>query len=99
MKIRPFLDRLFHTPIARLVIVTLIAVAWSIPALCGEINRAAINGDLEKIETLLKANPKLVFSNEGFEGTPFQLQQNEFRMGSPWRFSDCISPCNGSRPD
>jgi hypothetical protein len=60
MKISYFLRRLLHSPIPRLAIVTLITLAWSIPAFCGEIHDAVKVGNLEKVKALLKENPKLV---------------------------------------
>jgi ankyrin repeat protein len=60
MNIISFLSRLSHSPISRLAIVMLGALACSAPAFCGEIHDAAKAGDLEKVKILLKANPELV---------------------------------------
>jgi hypothetical protein len=37
--------------------VTLVTLAWSSLAFCGEIHDAAQNGDLEKVKVLVKDNP------------------------------------------
>jgi ankyrin repeat protein len=51
--------------------VTLVALAWSSLAFCGEIHDAARAGDLEKVQALLKVNPDLVSSKDDkFGGTP-----------------------------
>ena len=55
------------TFLIRLTIILLIILAWSIPAICGEIHDAAIVGDLEKVKALLKENPELV-SSKGNDG-------------------------------
>ena len=53
------------------VAVTLVTLAWSGLAFCGEIHDAARAGDLEKVKALLKTNPDLVFTNDDkFGGTP-----------------------------
>jgi ankyrin repeat protein len=70
MKICSFLGGLFHSPISLLAIVTLIALAWSAPILCGEIHDAVEAGDLAKVKTLLKENPKLVLSKDANGWTP-----------------------------
>jgi ankyrin repeat protein len=54
----------------KLAIGTLVVLAWSSLAFCGEIHDAARNGDLEKVEALLKANPDLVSSNDTNGRTP-----------------------------
>ena len=51
----------------------LVALAWSTLAFCGEIHDAAKNGDLEKVEALLKKNPGLVFSKDNSGTTPLHL--------------------------
>jgi ankyrin repeat protein len=49
----------------------LIALAWNIPAFCGEIHDAAKNGGLAKVQALLKGNPDLVFSkDDAYGATP-----------------------------
>ena len=50
--------------------VTLVALAWSSLAFCGEIHDAARAGNLEKIKALLKENPDLVFSKDNQSLTP-----------------------------
>jgi hypothetical protein len=51
-----FFSRICHFPIFRLAAVTLVALAWSSLAFCGEIQDAAKSGDLEKVKALLKDN-------------------------------------------
>ena len=43
-----FFSRFCHVPILRRAAVTLVALAWSSLAFCGEIHDAAKSGDLEK---------------------------------------------------
>ena len=43
---------------------TIVTLAWSSLAFCGEIHDAAKAGDLEKVKALLKANPDLVNSKD-----------------------------------
>jgi ankyrin repeat protein len=62
--------RLCHSPIPRRAAVLLVVLAWSSLAFGGEIHDAARNGDLEKVKALLKDNPDLVFSKDGFGWTP-----------------------------
>ena len=52
-----FSSQFCHSPILRRATVMLVALAWSSLAFCGEIHNAAKSGDLEKVKTLLKANP------------------------------------------
>jgi hypothetical protein len=73
MNINSFLSRPFHFPIPRLTIVTLIALACSAPAVCGEIHDVAEKGDLQKVRALLKDNPKLVSSKDNWGATPRSL--------------------------
>jgi ankyrin repeat protein len=47
-----------------------IALAWTSFAFSGEIHDAALNGDVEKVKALLKANPGLVFDRNYDEETP-----------------------------
>ena len=54
----------------RCSIITLVTLAWSCLAFSGEIHDAAKNGDLEKVKTLLKDNPDLVFSTNNVGLTP-----------------------------
>lgn len=65
--------RNFHFPIpsrAALIVVVLAVLAWSSPAFCGEIHDAARNGDLAKVQALLKDNPDLVSSKDDDGMTP-----------------------------
>jgi ankyrin repeat protein len=62
MNIATFLRRLSYPQLSRLAIITLIVLASSAPAFCGEIHDAAYAGDLAKVKALLKINPKLVHS-------------------------------------
>jgi ankyrin repeat protein len=73
MNINGYFSRLFHSPIPRLAIVTLIALACCTPAFCGEIHDAAKTGDLAKAEALLKENPNLVRSKGDAGWTPLHL--------------------------
>ena len=52
---------------------TLVALAWSSLAFCGEIHDAAKRGDLAKVKALLKDNPDLVFSKDNDGKTPLHL--------------------------
>ena len=49
-----------------LALVLPIILSWGIPAFCGEIHKAAANGNLQKVKALLKENPKLVSSKGEF---------------------------------
>ena len=73
-KMQAFFSRLFGTaiitPLAAVMLVGLLAPAWSSPAFCGEIHDAAENGDLEKVKALLKDNPNLVFSKDDYGAMP-----------------------------
>src|ERR1017187_7628022 len=55
---------------AAVTLAALVALAWGIPAFCGEIHEAAKQGDLAKVKALLKDNPGLVFSKDTRGGTP-----------------------------
>jgi ankyrin repeat protein len=68
MNINSFLSRLSHSPIPRLAMVTLIVLACSTPALCGDIHEAVKAGDLAKVKSMLKRNPELVYSNRDYRG-------------------------------
>jgi hypothetical protein len=59
-----------YSPILSLAAVTLVALAWSSLAFCGEIQDAAIKGDLAKVKALLKDNPALVSSKDEDGWTP-----------------------------
>jgi ankyrin repeat protein len=73
MKICSYLIRLFHFPIPLLIIITLIALVCSTPAICGEIHNAAKAGDLAKVKTLLKENPELVSSKDDRGNAPLHM--------------------------
>jgi ankyrin repeat protein len=77
MSIRTFFNHFFHFPIPRLAIVTLIALACSTPAFCGEIHEAAKAGDLAKVKALLKDNPELVSSKDNLGFAPLHLAAQE----------------------
>jgi ankyrin repeat protein len=62
--------RLCSSPIPLRVAGLLVALAWSSLAFCGEIHQAARNGDLAKVEALLKENPDLVFAKDKGGDTP-----------------------------
>jgi hypothetical protein len=50
--------------LSRLTIVSLITLACSTPAFCGEIHDAAKDGNLAKVNALLTENPNLVFGKD-----------------------------------
>ncbi len=54
----------------RHAIVTMLMFAWSTFAFCGEIHDAAKNGDWQKLATLIKKNPDLVFNKDNDGETP-----------------------------
>ena len=66
-----FFSRFCHSPIPRLAAVTLVALALSSLASCAEtrILNAARDGDLGKVQALLKDHPDLVFSKDNTGGT------------------------------
>ena len=51
-----FFSRICHFPICRLAAVTLVALAWSSLAFCGEIQDAARDRKLGKVNALLKGD-------------------------------------------
>lgn len=52
----------------------LAALAWSLPGFCGPIHEAARDGDLKKLEALLRDQPNLVSSkDEKFGQTPLHI--------------------------
>jgi ankyrin repeat protein len=66
--------KIYKIQFLRHVIVSLLVLVWSSLAFCGEIHDAAKNGDLEKVKTLLKDNPDLVFSKDYTNGvTPLHI--------------------------
>jgi hypothetical protein len=70
---RTFISRLFHSKMSSLLIITLVTLACSIPAFCGEIHDAAETGDLAKVKALLKENPALISSKDNFGKTPLHI--------------------------
>ena len=73
MNTHSFFSQLGHSPIPRLAAITLLTLAWCSLAFCGEIHQAAWDGDLEKVKTLLKDNPDLVFSKDKINYTPLHV--------------------------
>jgi ankyrin repeat protein len=68
-----FFSGFAHSSIPRRAAVTmfaLVALAWSSLSFCGEIHNAARDGDLVKVQALLKGNPDLVFSRDKNGWTP-----------------------------
>jgi len=73
MGLRSFFGRRVSFPISRsapALVALLVALAWSTPAFGDEIHDAAKNGDLAKVQALLKQNPGLVFSKDHNGWTP-----------------------------
>ena len=66
------LTRLCYSPLPRLATALLVALAWSNSAICGDIHQAVMNGDLEQVKSLLKANPNLARS-PGEDFTPLHI--------------------------
>ena len=50
----------------------LLVLASNLPAYCGGIHDAVKNGDLEKVMSMIKANPNLVFSKDDSGCTPLE---------------------------
>ena len=69
MKRNTFLGYPFHCQILYIATTFLFMLVWSIPAFCQGIESAIRTGDLERIEALLKENPKLASSYDTY-GTP-----------------------------
>ncbi len=59
-----------HSTLHALAVVTLVALAWTPCAFCGEIHDAAKNGDLANVKALLKDEPALVASKDNDGATP-----------------------------
>jgi ankyrin repeat protein len=70
---RRILGIIMRTFLRRILIAFLIALAWSIPAFCGEIHDAVMQGDLAKVEALIKDNPDLVLSKDNIGETPLHI--------------------------
>jgi ankyrin repeat protein len=52
----------------RVAATVLITLAWSIPAFCGEIEKAIKKGDVEQVKALIEANPSLISKKFGLLG-------------------------------
>jgi ankyrin repeat protein len=70
---KSFTSRLCRSLIFRRTTVTLVALAWSSLAFCGEIHQAVMTGDLEQVRSLLKANPDLARSPGDSGLTPLHI--------------------------
>jgi ankyrin repeat protein len=82
MNIDVNLSHLFHSQIFLTTAMMLIMLACIIPSFCGEIHDAAEAGDPAKVKTLLKDNPKLVFSKENRLGeTPLHVAAEHGHKG------------------
>ena len=71
--VHSFFSRFCRPSVLRFAVVTLVALlalAWGSPAFCGEIHDAAEQGDVGKVEALLKGNPDLVLSKDDSGDTP-----------------------------
>ena len=67
---RTLFSGLCRSHVLRCAAVTLLALAWSTVAFCGEIHDAAKAGDLDKVKELLKSSADLVSSKDGYGMTP-----------------------------
>ena len=75
-KMHSFFNKFHYSLIpgyTRVMLVVLLTLVWSSIAFCGEIHEAAENGDLAKVEALLKDNPALVSSRNNYGTTPLHL--------------------------
>ena len=80
MSISSFLRWLFPSRFSRhaaVTVLTLFALAWSQPALGGEIHDAAAAGNLEVVRALVKDKPLLVFSRDQYGRTPLHWAAEE----------------------
>jgi ankyrin repeat protein len=79
MKLRSIFHQLFHFQISSLVIIAILALTWNAPAFCNKIDdvnrihKAARDGQLKKLEVLLKRHPELVSSKDFDGNTPLHL--------------------------
>ncbi len=81
---RSFVGRLFQSQVsgrAAFTLTALVALAWSTLAFCDEIHDAVKDGDLAKIQALLKADPDLVFSKDSVGRTPLHLAASRGNKG------------------
>jgi ankyrin repeat protein len=62
--------RFSRTVIPNRIAVSLIVLAWSSPAFCGEIHDAARNGRIGEVQTLIRGDPSLVFGKDQSGATP-----------------------------
>lgn len=58
---------------ATALLAILFVLAWRSPAYCDEIHDAAKNGNLAKVQALVKSNPDLVFSKDDTGATPLHF--------------------------
>ncbi len=75
-KIHAFFNQFHYSLISRHIgamLVVLLTLVWSSLAFGGEIHDAAENGDLTKVEALLKDNPALVSSKNNYGATPLHM--------------------------
>jgi ankyrin repeat protein/SAM-dependent methyltransferase len=70
---RTSLSRLFRFKMSWLIALSLITIAWCIPAFCDPIHNAAYAGDLQEVKTLLRNNPKWVSKKDSGGWTPLHL--------------------------
>ena len=70
---------ILRSRIPRLAAIVLLAVAWSNPALCDEIHKAAQKGDVVRVGALLTGNPNLVSRRDLNGMTPLQWAALEGR--------------------
>jgi len=71
-----FSSRDANSPLFRSAVLTLsalFALSWGSAAFCGEIHDAARNGDVAKVQALLKDHPDWVFSKDSAGETPLHL--------------------------
>ena len=74
MKIgRLLIQRLKSNPL-RLAVTMLVTLACSVPAFCGQLEKAIKKGDVEKVKALIEANPSLISKKFGLLGdTPLSI--------------------------
>ncbi len=74
MNLRSISSRLFHSPAPRLAAVLMLGLAWSGPTFCDPIHGAVRDGDLARVQALLKGSPSLVSSKDNSHGaTPLHF--------------------------
>jgi len=80
MYMHSFFSQLWHSVIPRraaIILAALLALAWSIPAFCGEIHDAVEQGDLAKVKALVEGNPELLSSEDNNGWTPLRSAASE----------------------